>query len=256
MTVEFYKYHGTGNDFVLIDNRSLFFDKNNTELISKICSRHFGVGADGLILLENDNLYDFKMIYFNSDGKQTSMCGNGGRCIISFAKKLNIIDDKANFMAIDGIHEGIINNNLIKIKMNTVSEIQNINTGFLLDTGSPHFVKFCDSIDNINVFEFGRELRNNKEISEDGVNVNFTEVIDNSSIKVRTYERGVENETLSCGTGVIASALSAYKKGLVDTNRIKINTLGGELFVSFEFNNIYKNIWLEGPAIEVYKGQI
>ena len=140
--------------------------------------------------------------------------------------------------------------------MNTVSEIQNINTGFLLDTGSPHFVKFCDSIDNINVFEFGRELRNNKEISEDGVNINFTEVIDNSSIKVRTYERGVENETLSCGTGVIASALSAYKKGLVDTNRIKINTLGGELFVSFEFNNIYKNIWLEGPAIEVYKGQI
>jgi len=256
MTVEFYKYHGTGNDFVLIDNRSLFFDKNNTELISKICSRHFGVGADGLILLENDNLYDFKMIYFNSDGKQTSMCGNGGRCIISFAKKLNIIDDKANFMAIDGIHEGIINNNLIKIKMNTVSEIQNINTGFLLDTGSPHFVKFCDSIDNINVFEFGRELRNNKEISEDGVNINFTEVIDNSSIKVRTYERGVEDETLSCGTGVIASALSAYKKGLVDTNRIKINTLGGELFVSFEFNNIYKNIWLEGPAIEVYKGQI
>jgi diaminopimelate epimerase len=256
MTVEFYKYHGTGNDFVLIDNRSLFFDKNNTELISKICSRHFGVGADGLILLENDNLYDFKMIYFNSDGKQTSMCGNGGRCIISFAKKLNIIDDKANFMAIDGIHEGIINNNLIKIKMNTVSEIQNINTGFLLDTGSPHFVKFCDSIDNINVFDFGRELRNNKEISEDGVNINFTEVIDNSSIKVRTYERGVENETLSCGTGVIASALSAYKKGLVDTNRIKINTLGGELFVSFEFNNIYKNIWLEGPAIEVYKGQI
>ena len=256
MTVEFYKYHGTGNDFVLIDNRSLFFDKNNTELISKICSRHFGVGADGLILLENDNLYDFKMIYFNSDGKQTSMCGNGGRCIISFAKKLNIIDDKANFMAIDGIHEGIINNNLIKIKMNTVSEIQNINTGFLLDTGSPHFVKFCDSIDNINVFEVGRELRNNKEISEDGVNINFTEVIDNSSIKVRTYERGVENETLSCGTGVIASALSAYKKGLVDTNRIKINTLGGELFVSFEFNNIYKNIWLEGPAIEVYKGQI
>ena len=256
MTVEFYKYHGTGNDFVLIDNRSLFFDKNNTELISKICSRHFGVGADGLILLENDNLYDFKMIYFNSDGKQTSMCGNGGRCIISFAKKLNIIDDKANFMAIDGLHEGIINDNIIKIKMNTVSEIQNINTGFLLDTGSPHFVKFCDSIDNINVFEFGRELRNNKEISEDGVNINFTEVIDNSSIKVRTYERGVENETLSCGTGVIASALSAYKKGLVDTNRIKINTLGGELFVSFEFNNIYKNIWLEGPAIEVYKGQI
>ena len=256
MIVEFYKYHGTGNDFVLIDNRSLFFDKNNIELISKICSRHTGVGADGLILLEDDNLYDFKMIYFNSDGKETSMCGNGGRCIISFAKKLNIIDDKANFMAIDGLHEGIINDNTIKIKMNSVSEIHDIHTGCLLDTGSPHFVKFCDSVDSVNVFEFGRELRNNKEISKDGVNINFTEIVNNYSIKVRTYERGVENETLSCGTGVIASALSAYSKGLVDTNRIKINTLGGELFVSFEFNNIYENIWLEGPAIEVYKGQI
>lgn len=256
MTVDFYKYHGTGNDFVLIDNRSLFFDKNNIELISKICSRHIGVGADGLILLENDNLYDFKMIYFNSDGKQTSMCGNGGRCIISFAKKLNIIDDKANFMAIDGLHEGIINDNTIKIKMNSVSEIHDTDTGCLLDTGSPHFVKFCDSVDSVNVFEFGRELRNNKEISKDGVNINFIEIVNNNSIKVRTYERGVENETLSCGTGVIASALSAYSKGLVDTNRIKINTLGGELFVSFEFNNIYENIWLEGPAIEVYKGQI
>ena len=256
MTVEFYKYHGTGNDFVLIDNRSLFFDKNNIELISKICSRHIGVGADGLILLEDDNLHDFKMIYFNSDGKQTSMCGNGGRCIISFAKKLNIIDDKANFMAIDGLHEGIINDNTIKIKMNSVSEIHDIHTGCLSDTGSPHFVKFCDSVDSVNVFEFGRELRNNKEISKDGVNINFTEIVNNYSIKVRTYERGVENETLSCGTGVIASALSAYSKGLVDTNRIKINTLGGELFVSFEFNNIYENIWLEGPAIEVYKGQI
>lgn len=256
MTVEFYKYHGTGNDFVLIDNRSLFFDKNNIELISKICSRHIGVGADGLILLENDNLYDFKMIYFNSDGKQTSMCGNGGRCIISFAKKLNIIDDKANFMAIDGLHEGIINDNTIKIKMNSVSEIHDTDTGCLLDTGSPHFVKFCDSVDSLNVFEVGRGLRNNKKISKDGVNINFTEIVNNYSIKVRTYERGVENETLSCGTGVIASALSAYSKGLVDTNRIKINTLGGELFVSFEFNNIYENIWLEGPAIEVYKGQI
>ena len=241
MIAEFYKYHGTGNDFVLIDNRSLGFDKNNIKFISKICSRHTGVGADGLILLENDNQYDFKMIYFNSDGKQTSMCGNGGRCIISFANKLNIIDNKATFSAIDGIHEGIINKDIIKIKMNKVSIIHEAHNGCILDTGSPHFVKFCKSINNINVFESGRELRNNKE---------------NSSIKVRTYERGVENETLSCGTGVIASALSAYSKGLVDTNRIKINTLGGELFVSFEFNNVYDNIWLEGPATEVFKGYL
>ena len=256
MIIEFYKYHGTGNDFVLIDNRSLFFDKNNIELISKICSRHTGVGADGLILLENDNHYDFKMIYFNSDGKQTSMCGNGGRCVISFAKKLNIIDDNVTFLAIDGLHEGIIKDDIIKIKMIKVSNIDEVHNGCLLDTGSPHFVKFCTSVNNINVFQSGRELRNNKEISEDGVNINFTEIIDNSSIKVRTYERGVENETLSCGTGVIASALSAHSKGLVDSNRIKISTLGGELFVSFDFKNVYDNIWLEGPATEVFKGQI
>ena len=256
MIIEFYKYHGTGNDFVLIDNRSLFFDKNNIELISKICSRHTGVGADGLILLENDNHYDFKMIYFNSDGKQTSMCGNGGRCVISFAKKLNIINDNVTFLAIDGLHEGIINEDIIKIKMIKVSNIDEAHNGCLLDTGSPHFVKFCSSVNNINVFDSGRELRNNKEISEDGVNVNFTEIIDNTSIKVRTYERGVENETLSCGTGVIASVLSAHSKGLVDSNRIKITTLGGELFVSFDFKNVYDNIWLEGPAIEVFKGQI
>ena len=256
MIIDFYKYHGTGNDFVLIDNRSLFFDKNNLELISKICSRHTGVGADGLILLENHNQYDFKMIYFNSDGKQTSMCGNGGRCVISFAKKLNIINDNVTFLAIDGLHEGIINEDIIKIKMIKVSNIDEAHNGCLLDTGSPHFVKFCSSVNNINVFDSGRELRNNKEISEDGVNINFTEIIDNSSIKVRTYERGVENETLSCGTGVIASALSAHSKGLVDSNRIKISTLGGELFVSFDFKNVYDNIWLEGPAIEVFKGQI
>jgi len=256
MIIDFYKYHGTGNDFVLIDNRSLFFDKNNLELISKICSRHTGVGADGLILLENHNQYDFKMIYFNSDGKQTSMCGNGGRCVISFAKKLNIINDNVTFLAIDGLHEGIINEDIIKIKMIKVSNIDEAHNGCLLDTGSPHFVKFCSSVNNINVFDSGRELRNNKEISEDGVNVNFTEIIDNTSIKVRTYERGVENETLSCGTGVIASALSAHSKGLVDSNRIKISTLGGELFVSFDFKNVYDNIWLEGPAIEVFKGQI
>lgn len=256
MIIDFYKYHGTGNDFVLIDNRSLFFDKNNLELISKICSRHTGVGADGLILLENHNQYDFKMIYFNSDGKQTSMCGNGGRCVISFAKKLNIINDNVTFLAIDGLHEGIINEDIIKIKMIKVSNIDEAHNGCLLDTGSPHFVKFCSSVNNINVFDSGRELRNNKEISEDGVNVNFTEIIDNTSIKVRTYERGVENETLSCGTGVIASVLSAHSKGLVDSNRIKITTLGGELFVSFDFKNVYDNIWLEGPAIEVFKGQI
>ena len=257
MKIKFYKYHGTGNDFILIDNRSLFFDKSNVNFISKICNRNIGVGADGLILLQNHEHLDFKMIYFNSDGKETSMCGNGGRCIVSFAKKLNIIKDKAKFMAIDGPHASFIDNGLVSLQMNHVNLIDNIEGGYILDTGSPHFVKFCNSINELDVVKKGREIRNEKKISNNGINVNFVEVINNNCIKVRTYERGVENETLSCGTGVVASVLSAFKKGFVNENKIKIITLGGDLHVSFNFNNpSFENIWLEGSAVQVFKGKI
>ena len=257
MNCEFFKYHGTGNDFVLIDNRSLFFDKSNVDFISKICNRNIGVGADGLILLENYQNLDFKMIYFNSDGKETSMCGNGGRCIVSFANKLSIIKDRAKFMAIDGIHEGFVDKGIVSLQMNNVNLIEQIENGYVLDTGSPHYVKFCDSINELDVVSDGREIRNEKKISHNGINVNFVQVINNSCIKVRTYERGVENETLSCGTGVVASVLSAFKRGFVEENKIKIITLGGDLHVSFNFNNsIFENIWLEGPAVEVFKGKI
>ena len=159
MKIKFYKYHGTGNDFILIDNRSLFFDKSNVNFISKICNRNIGVGADGLILLENHENLDFKMIYFNSDGKETSMCGNGGRCIVSFAKKLNVIKDKAKFMAIDGPHASFIDNGLVSLQMNQVNLIDNIEGGYVLDTGSPHFVKFCNSINELDVVKKGKEIR-------------------------------------------------------------------------------------------------
>ena len=257
MNCEFFKYHGTGNDFILIDNRSLFFDKSNDNFISKICNRNNGVGADGLILLENHQKLDFKMIYFNSDGKETSMCGNGGRCIVSYANKLSIIKDRTKFMAIDGIHEGFVDQGIVSLQMNNVNLIEEIQNGCVLDTGSPHYVKFCDSINELDVVRDGREIRNEKKISDNGINVNFVQVINNSCIKVRTYERGVENETLSCGTGVVASVLSAFKRGFVEENKIKIITLGGDLHVSFNFNNsIFENIWLEGPAVEVFKGKI
>ena len=257
MNCEFFKYHGTGNDFILIDNRSLFFDKSNDNFISKICNRNNGVGADGLILLENHQKLDFKMIYFNSDGKETSMCGNGGRCIVSYANKLSIIKDRTKFMAVDGIHEGFVDQGIVSLQMNNVNLIEEIQNGCVLDTGSPHYVKFCDSINELDVVRDGREIRNEKKISDNGINVNFVQVINNSCIKVRTYERGVENETLSCGTGVVASVLSAFKRGFVEENKIKIITLGGDLHVSFNFNNsIFENIWLEGPAVEVFKGKI
>ena len=257
MKVKFYKYHGTGNDFILIDNRSLFFDKSNVNFISKICNRNIGVGADGLILLENHQKLDFKMIYFNSDGKETSMCGNGGRCIVSFANKLSIIKDKAKFMAIDGTHEGFVDHGIVSLQMNNVKLIEQIQNGYVLDTGSPHYVEFHDSINELDVIIEGRRIRNEKKISSNGINVNFVQVINNSCIKVRTYERGVENETLSCGTGAVAAVLSAFKRGSVEGNKIKIITLGGDLYVSFNFNNsTFENIWLEGPAVEVFKGKI
>jgi diaminopimelate epimerase len=185
------------------------------------------------------------------------MCGNGGRCIVSFANKLSIIKDKAKFMAIDGTHEGFVDHGIVSLQMNNVKLIEQIQNGYVLDTGSPHYVEFYDSINELDVVIKGREIRNEKKISSNGINVNFVQVINNSCIKVRTYERGVENETLSCGTGVVAAVLSASKRGSVEGNKIKIITLGGDLYVSFNFNNsIFENIWLEGPAVEVFKGKI
>lgn len=257
MELHFYKYQGTGNDFVLIDNRSLNF-KNNTKIIQKLCDRRFGIGGDGLILLENskDELCDFKMVYYNADGNESTMCGNGGRCIVAFAKKLGIVESETTFEAIDGLHSALIDNESVDLKMVDVPTVNISRDASFLDTGSPHHVAFVDDVYDFDVFTQGRRIRNlpNYEAIK-GANVNFIQVIDNE-VHVRTYERGVEDETLSCGTGVTAAAITAKMSNKVVDNPIKVKTKGGELEVRFEVEgpNAVKNIWLKGPATYVFEG--
>ena len=252
--MNFYKYQGTGNDFVMIDNRNKTFPIDN-QLIKKLCDRRFGIGCDGLILLENADEADFKMVYFNSDGNESTMCGNGGRCIVAFAKSLNIFEDYCKFIAIDGLHEAEISGNNVKLKMSDVDEITENNGNFVLDTGSPHFVKFVENLNDYPVYEKGKEIRNSLAFRENGINVNFVEIFDENSIFVRTFERGVEDETLSCGTGATASALAFIKdKNLSEVN---VNVLGGNLKIYAKKNhNSFKNIWLEGLATQVFFGTI
>ncbi|WP_452223002.1 diaminopimelate epimerase [Lacinutrix chionoecetis] len=257
MTHTFYKYQGTGNDFVFVDNRQAIFNKNNTKLIAHLCDRRFGIGADGLILLENDPTSDFKMVYYNADGKESSMCGNGGRCIVAFAKLLNIIDKHTTFNAIDGLHEATIDNDFVKLKMQDVNAVNVFNTHTFLNTGSPHHVTLVTNIENVNVKAEGCKIRNGSPYNNAGTNVNFVEQIDNNTFAVRTYERGVEDETLSCGTGVTAVALAMHTTGKTSSNTVNLNVEGGKLLVSFEKTATgYKNIWLQGPATFVFKGEI
>lgn len=252
--MEFYKYQGTGNDFVMIDNRDLQFPKDK-KIIAKLCDRRFGIGADGLILLENDEKYDFKMVYYNSDGGESTMCGNGGRCLVAFAFFLDIFENKCTFIAIDGEHEAEIRNGIVKLKMIDVESIQNDGNDSVLNTGSPHYVKHVQDIADFNVFAEGSSIRNSENYREKGINVNFVENISDDEIFVRTYERGVEDETFSCGTGVTASALTFLQKN--NLTSIKVKTLGGDLKVYAEkHGNSFREIWLEGPAKQVFKGKV
>jgi diaminopimelate epimerase len=254
MEFTFYKYHGTGNDFIVIDNRSFFFPKEDSELIKRMCDRHFGIGADGLILLEegNDNLY---MSYFNADGRIGSMCGNGGRCFVHFARYLGLTHDGLRFGAFDGKHEAKISNDSITLKMSDVSKVIEHSDHLYLDTGSPHHVQYVDDLKNFDVKSIGKEIRN-RIYGEEGANVNFVEKIQDDIFYVRTYERGVEEETLSCGTGVTAVALASYESKRSGSNTIRLKTHGGELEVKFEKEeNRYTNIQLTGPATMVYKGE-
>lgn len=253
--MEFFKYQATGNDFVVIDNRESNFPKENSDLIAKMCNRRFGIGADGLMLLEPDRDYDFKMVYYNSDGNLGSMCGNGGRSIVSFARHLGLIDRTACFRAADGLHRASIEDDQVSLEMLDVSEIQKKSDAYFLNTGSPHHVQRVDKLENFNVFSEGRRIRNDV-YGEIGANVNFVFPIDSSSIAVRTYERGVEDETLSCGTGVTAAALAMHSAGTLSSNEVIVNTKGGKLQVSFESFEVgsYKDIWLTGPAKMVFRG--
>ncbi|WP_420322841.1 diaminopimelate epimerase [Flagellimonas sp.] len=255
MVLHFYKYQGTGNDFVVIDNRQLIFPKNDTKLITKLCDRRFGIGADGLILVENDEKSDFNMIYYNSDGSQ-SLCGNGGRCAVAFAHYLGMIKTETTFNAIDGLHYATIEGDEVNLKMGNVEEIKEKPTYTFLDTGSPHHVQLVDNLDRMDVKTVGAKLRYGM-YGKSGSNINFVSPGDDGSFNARTYERGVEDETLSCGTGVTAVAIAMHKMGKTTSNTVKINMPGGKLTVSFEQRNgSYTNIFLKGPARQVYKGEI
>lgn len=252
--IHFYKYEGTGNDFILIDNRSEFFPKENLKLIQFLCNRHKGIGSDGLILIENSEKADFEMIFFNPDGSQ-SMCGNGSRCAVSFANFLKIISKETIFNAYDGLHQAeILPNNIVKLKMNDVTDFS-IQNSIQLNTGSPHQIELTDNLEVINVKEKGAEIR--YAHSPAGINVNFIQKISENHFKIRTYERGVENETLSCGTGATAVALAMHKTQNTDSQNITIQTLGGELQISFEVENqTYTQIFLHGEAKFIFEGTI
>lgn len=255
MNHQFYKYHGTGNDFILIDNRKLQFVATE-EQIKRLCHRRFGIGADGLICLEMTDDACFKMVYFNSDGKESTFCGNGGRCIVAFAHRLGIISANATiaFLAKDGLHEAVISGNLVTLHMRNVATVLAQEKGYFLDTGSPHYVQFVESVDGLNVKELGEEIRYSERFREKGVNVNFVERIP-AAIKVRTYERGVEDETFSCGTGVTASALVAGLHGY--QSPVLVQTPGGNLEVRFQNEDVgFSHIQLIGPTVCVFTGML
>jgi len=263
MGLQFEKYQATGNDFVMIDNRNLLFDANNEKEIRTICDRRFGIGADGLILISDHPELDFEMKYFNSDGKEGSMCGNGGRCAAAFSKKLKLTNKNyITFEAIDGNHEAHILENSIRLKMSDVPNAKKVGSWYFLDTGSPHIVEFVTGLNEINIQKEGPVVRFDDKFKPAGVNVNFVELIE-KVINIRTYERGVENETYSCGTGSVAAAISVYLNFgpfRADSKKqvFEIQARGGRLKVDFEKdkNGGFRNIWLEGPATNVYSGTI
>ncbi len=255
MLIRFSKYQGTGNDFVIIDNRFNTVALS-TEQIHHLCDRRFGIGADGLMLLQEKPGYDFEMKYYNADGKEGSMCGNGGRCMVQFAHDKGIHRSDYFFIAVDGPHEAkIALNGWVHLKMKDVNAIEANNGDTVLDTGSPHYIRPTENLRTLNVFEEGRKIRYNDRFAEKGINVNFIEPKDNG-IFVRTYERGVEDETYSCGTGVTAAALTVAKQ--IGYNRIDITTLGGKLAVEYTkaSEQSFHSIWLCGPATFVFEGQI
>jgi diaminopimelate epimerase len=256
MKYHFYKYQGTGNDFVIIDNRDGKIQLSKDH-VHAICDRRFGIGADGLMLLNTLKGYDFEMIYYNSDGKPGSMCGNGGRCLTKFAYDQGIRPDRFHFLASDGEHLAEMGEmGWIHLKMKDVSSITTVHGNSVLDTGSPHYVKLVNHIAEVKVVEEGREIRYSKAFEEKGINVNFVETTDKNII-VRTYERGVEDETYSCGTGVTACAL-VFAHNENGFNRIEVQTKGGHLAVEFEKldETRFENIWLCGPADFVFSGEI
>lgn len=257
MEITFYKYQGTGNDFVIIDNRNLSFPTKNTQLVHFLCDRRFGIGADGLMLLNTSDKYDFTMVYYNADGSESTMCGNGGRCLVAFANKLGIIDKETTFDAVDGLHYATYEDGVTNLQMIDVDTINHFDTYCFLNTGSPHHVQMVNNLETYNVKDNGETIRYGAPYFKEGTNVNFVEALPNNAFRVRTYERGVEDETLACGTGVTAVAIAMFEQKQTQNTKIPLKVEGGNLEVSFEpTENGYKNVFLKGPATFVFQGVI
>ena len=259
MKIRFFKYHGAGNDFILVDNRDHGLNHHQPALIQQLCHRRYGIGADGIMFLQEKEGYDFEMVYYNSDGKPSSMCGNGGRCIVAFANHLGLIKTETNFLAVDGPHYATISENgdWVSLQMIDVDTITENAEAYVLNTGSPHYVTPVIGLHQIDVFSEGQTIRNSESYAAQGINVNFVEDLGDHYF-VRTYERGVEDETFACGTGVTAVALAmAKKKGISGQINTAISVKGGQLNVRFNYDGTrFSNIFLEGPAKYVFNGEI
>ncbi len=262
MNIPFTKYHGAGNDFILIDDREGRWGQWMDEAwIAHVCNRRFGIGADGLILLQKSNDgADFFMKYYNSDGRQSTFCGNGGRCIVAFAAQLGIYHGHCNFLGTDGLHTGSINENgIVQLSMTDVHEIITLDSHtYTLYTGSPHYVTFVDDVESIDVQKEGRAIRNSALFAKEGINVNFAQIMGPSEIRIRTYERGVEDETMACGTGVVASAIAFTFHANNKSEKCTVTTQGGVLNVEFnpQGKEEYIDVSLIGPAVEVFRGEV
>jgi diaminopimelate epimerase len=259
MTIQFDKYQGAGNDFVILDNRLGNYNGLTTAQIAFICDRHRGIGADGLILINSDSTADFEMQYFNSDGNESTLCGNGGRCAVAFAYGKNIINNTTKFNTIDGFHSAIYENSMqVKLEMKDVTEFSEVGSALVLDTGSPHYIQLVEDVKAVNIQKEGSAIRHSDDFLPGGINVNFVEKEDPTHYKIRTYERGVEGETLACGTGTVAAALAMhYKSESANATELHFKALGGDLTVSFEVSNgDYHFIFLTGPAVFVFSGSI
>ncbi len=255
MELDFYKYQAAGNDFILFNEMEHPYNLNENQ-IEKLCNRRFGIGADGVIFLRPSKHYDFTMVYHNADGKLASMCGNGGRSIVRFAVDLKLIKDRCRFDAPDGAHSAIVLKEQVKLKMIDVDIPQKSNLS-LFETGSPHYVEEVIYLSDFDVVREGRKIRFDSRFAPDGCNVNFVEDVSPMEIYQRTYERGVEDETLACGTGAVAGAIYQAIKHKLTDDEILVHMQGGDLSVSFHRSeNRFVNVWLSGPAKFVFKGQI
>jgi len=257
--IQFYKYQGAGNDFILVDNRDKAIDHTDPQLISRLCDRRFGIGGDGMMFLQNIEGYDFEMVYYNADGQPSSMCGNGGRCIVAFAKFLGVIDTDTDFLAVDGPHHAKISaqGDWVSLQMIDVDTVNRDGDAYVLNTGSPHYVTLTEGLKDKDVYHDGHAIRNNDTYKAKGINVNFVEP-KGEGYFVRTFERGVEDETYACGTGVTAVALAmAQHNNQTGTIETPVKVLGGDLNIRFNYDGkAFKDIFLEGPAKLVFEGVV